>query len=126
MTDGKEIATFIGGLATGEYDEFLDTIADLVSDRQDKLAGEKRAQIAVGDIVTFTNSVNPKYLAGSTAEVLEIKSNKLVRIKITAMAKTPPMNSRFRIGQTIGCPISVLEVSGSVADEVEKIKKQYA
>lgn len=87
----------------GYCDHDLSTVAQAVRDRQDEIALEGARRLTVGDTVTFTAPISPKYLIGQEARVTKVN-----RKSVVVDVPDEPSYRRFRGATGVRCPISCI------------------
>jgi len=93
-------------IASGKLDAELQYIKAVIQERNDDLEAinwnRKRRSLKRGDTVYFTETVNPKYLAGVEAKVTKINPK-----KVLVVITNPNDAGRFGT-KPISCPLSIL------------------
>lgn len=96
-------------IVTGEMDAHLDDVFDTVIQRRQILKAQAtnlvRAIITVGADITITGNINPKYLNGVHATVVEIRDGHI--FVVLGNMKPGP---KFRKGMKVGIPASCIKL----------------
>lgn len=88
-------------LEVGHIDELLDTFEHVIRKRKEAVAAAKAATLRVGDQVTISNNVKPKYLAGARCEVIGYENGQ-VKVKMLEG------RGRFHYGSEVRLPNSLI------------------
>lgn len=72
-----DFPTIAVAIAKGELDTTLDRIKQVIQDRKESIARATFYTLKEGDKVRFVNTVRPRYLAGQTATIREMRQKKV-------------------------------------------------
>lgn len=87
------------GIIKGDFDEYLDNLSTAISQRKSDKAPKAR-DFKIGDPVRYIDGVRPKYLAGVSGKIVDIR-----RTKVTVGLDKPI----GRFGSRIVTPTSLIE-----------------
>jgi hypothetical protein len=101
---------FMQEVVSGQYDNHLDKLSNVVKTRKGLLRAQEEAALKVSlndeDRVRFKNSTKPKYLRGHEGTVVGDVKTKKVFVKIDP---APMFVKGTYFGKTLNCPLSILE-----------------
>jgi len=102
--DNITVEDIIVEIKNGAFDDALTDITDSVKTRTKILAALNARSLSIGDEVTFSDAISPKYLRGLTATVVKINQKTIV-----VDCPSDYRYGRFSGSKKVKCPNTLIE-----------------
>lgn len=103
-------------IRSGRMDGYLDRIIAEIQARRLQLGFEKRAKVELGDIITISDNVRPKLLAGAQCLVIGFEGSKIITRLLQDRSFKWRKETRLTLRPSLIGDIRKTEKLGSVTD----------